>query len=181
MLNYSFKLCSDNDTATLVDFLMTVKDELYLPDRAAVESMMALVFDQGGAVGVYCGQHLVGMMGFFYGEPAQSFANKEVVFLYVAAIDPAFRLSRVFHRGLKFALRELEKMGKTDIRLQAEAANPYTNKLYGRFASFLYASKSLRGVPVNTYGGSICHALNRLDLRRRRRATPLVSPAAALA
>ena len=58
-------------------------------------------------------------------------------------------------------------MGKREIRLQAEAANPYTNKLYGRFASFMYASKTLRGVPVNTYGGPIDTALNHLDLRRR--------------
>jgi hypothetical protein len=181
MTHYNFKLCTQSDESTIIDFLMTVKDELYLPDRAAVESMMALVFDQGDAVCVYCGNQIVGMMGFFYGEPAQSFANKEVVFLYVAAIDPAFRLSRVFYKGLKFALRELENMGKTEIRLQAEAANPYTNKLYVRFASFMYASKSLRGVPVNTYGGSIRHALDRLDMRRRRRASQPMPATAVLA
>jgi hypothetical protein len=45
--------------------------------------------------------------------------------------------------------------------------NPYTNKLYARFADFLYPDKTLRGVPVNTYGGSIDAALTRLGQRRR--------------
>ena len=167
MSSCTYKLCTRADETTLVDFLMSVKHELYLPDREAIEQMMAIIFRQGGVVGAFCSGKLVGMMGFFYGEPGQSYRNKDVVFLYVAAIDPVFRLSRVFHQGLRFALREFEKMGKREIRLQAEAANPYTNKLYGRFASFIYASKSLRGVPVNTYGGPIDTALNRLDLRRR--------------
>jgi hypothetical protein len=169
MTSYTYKQCTRDDEPAIVDFLMSVKHELYLPDRDAIKQMMTMIFKQGGVVGAFCGGELVGMMGFFYGEPGQSYHNKNVVFLYVAAIDPAFRLSRLFHQGLRFALQEFEKMGKREIRLQAEAANPYTNKLYGRFAAFLYASKSLRGVPVNTYGGPIDTALNRLDLRRRQR------------
>jgi hypothetical protein len=163
-------MCTRDDETILNDFLMTVKDELYLPDREAVTSMSELVFTNGGFVGAFQQEKLCGTMGFFYGEPDQAFRNTEVVFLYVAAIADEFRLSRVFHKGLLFALREFEQMDKREIRLQAEAANPYTNKLYGRFASFLYTSKTLRGISVNTYGDSIGNALNCLDRRRYRRA-----------
>jgi hypothetical protein len=171
MTHYNFKLCTQNDEPAVIDFLMTVKDELYLPDREAVVDMLNLIYAKGGIVGAFDGDTLCGMMGFFYGEPDQAYANTEVVFLYVAAIADEYRLSRVFHKGLSFALRTFEQMGKREIRLQAEAANPYTNKLYGRFASFLYESKTLRGIPVNTYGNSIDAALSRLDWRRRSRHT----------
>ena len=33
MTHYNFKLCTQSDESTIIDFLMTVKDELYLPDR----------------------------------------------------------------------------------------------------------------------------------------------------
>ncbi|MCO5191284.1 MAG: GNAT family N-acetyltransferase [Anaerolineae bacterium] len=178
MTSYNFKLCSENDTATIIDFLMTVKDELYLPDRAAIEAMMTLICEQGGVVGAYDGETLCGMMGFFYGEPTHDYDNKEIVFLYVAAIADEYRLSRVFHKGLLFALRQFKQMGKSEIRLQAEAANPYTNKLYARFANYLYASKTLRGVPVNTYGGSITTALSCLA-RRSRTSQSVPAPAPA--
>lgn len=167
MTQYTFAQCGRRDEAVLADFIMTVKDELYLPDRAAVTAMLDLLYREGGICAVYDRDTICGVLGFFYGEPARDFGNKEVVFLYVAAIAPAYRLSRVFHYGLLSALRAFQRQGKREIRLQAEAANPYTNKLYSRFAACLYPGYSLRGVPVNTYGGEITQALAALNGRRR--------------
>ena len=144
MSSYTFKQCTRADETKIVDFLVTIKDELLLPDREAISNMMAFIFAHGGVIAAYDNDKLCGMLGFFYGEPAHEFSNRHVAFLYVAGIAPQYRLSRVFHKGLLFALRKLQAMGLREIRMQAEAVNPYTNKLYARFADFLYRDKTLR-------------------------------------
>ena len=141
-------------------------DDLCLSNREAAQKIVELCFEKGGVFGVYDEDLLCGMAGFFCGEPDQDFRNKEIAFLYVAGILPQYRLSRVFLRGLVFALRSFAAMGLREIRLQARATDPYTNKLYGRFAHKVAEGKSLRGDPVITYGGTIEDGLARLQWRR---------------
>ncbi len=168
MPNFTFKsLVQAQDQKAVVDLVYSIKDELRLPDRATAEKVVNLCFEHGGIIGGYYGSQLVGMMGYFLGEPANDYRNKETAFMYVACIADEYRLSRLFRKGLLFTFREFRKMGLREIRLQAEANNPYTNRLYGRFAQPLGESKSLRGLPVITYGGTLDEALRYLEPKRR--------------
>jgi hypothetical protein len=168
MPNFTFKKCVQaQDQEAIVDLVFSIKDELRLPDRETAEKVVNLCFENGGIIGGYYGSQLVGMMGYFLGEPAKDYQNKKTAFMYVACIADEFRLSRLFRKGLLFTFREFRKMGLREIRLQAEATNPYTNRLYGRFARPLGESKSLRGLPVITYGGTLDEALRYLEPKKR--------------
>jgi hypothetical protein len=170
MTHYTFKSCAQaEDQEEIIDLSYTLKDELYLPDRAVCQQITELCFQKGGVVGVNDGSQLIAMMGYFYGEPDCDYVNKDTTFLYVAGIRQAYRLTPIFHRGLIYSLQQFQNAGAVAIRLQAEAANPYTNRLYGRFARPLTRSRSLRGKEVVTYGGSIADAL--AYLRRRQRSS----------
>jgi hypothetical protein len=167
MTTFTTKLCDrEKDLSAVTDMLFALKDDLCLSNREAAQRIVELCFEKGGVFGVYDGDLLCGMAGFFCGEPDRDFGNKEIAFLYVAGILPQYRLSRVFLRGLIFALQTVEARGFQEIRLQARATDPYTNKLYERFAHKVAEGKSLRGDPVITYGGTIEEGLARLQRRR---------------
>ena len=168
MSNYTYRILTQrDDEERITDLLLAVKDELLLPDREAAQRVTNLLFEKGGVVGGYHGTQLGGILGYFWGDPNEDFTDKRVVFFYVGAILDPYRLTRMFHNGLSFTLKELQTAGAREIRLQAEAANPYTNKLYGRFARPVAEGKSLRGVPVITYVASLTDALNYLCRGRR--------------
>jgi hypothetical protein len=168
MNTFTFKkMVQTADQEAIVDLVFSIKDELRLPDRETAEKVVNTCFTHGGIIGGYYDSQLVGMMGYFRGEPGKDYQNKETAFMYVACITDEFRLSRLFRKGLLYTFREFRKMGLKEIRLQAEATNPYTNRLYGRFAKPLGESKSLRGLPVVTYGGTLDEALRYLEPKRR--------------
>ena len=154
------------DGAMTVDFLFAHRDELALPDKTAVSHIINLLFDKGGILGAFDRQRrMQGMLGFFFGEPGQDYRNKETLFIYVTAIARPYRLTRLFRDGLTYALRQFQQMGMGEIRMQAQTANRYTNKLYGRFAHPLSEDTTLRGYPVITYGNTIEDALVALEQR----------------
>lgn len=166
---YSFRPCYQQiDGDTTVDFLFLQKDELYLPDRTAVSQVINLLFEKGGIFGAFDQQQQMhAMLGFFFGEPAQDFRNKDILFIYVTAISRSYRLTRLFRDGFAYCLRQFQDMGLHEIRMQAGETDRYTNKLYGRFAHPLGQGKTLRGKPVITYGNTIDGALASLEMRQR--------------
>jgi hypothetical protein len=168
MSPYTFKVCDQRkDLEEIVDFLFDIREELYLPDRQVCQEIVDLCFAHGGVIAGYDGSQVVAMLGYFYGEPQCNYVNKETAFMYVAGIRKPYRLTLVFYKGLIFSLQQFQGTGVKAIKLQAEAANPYTNKLYGRFARPIAKSKSLRGKEVVTYGGSIEDALAYLGRGKR--------------
>ena len=173
MSPYTFKVCNQmEDQEEIVDFLFDIREELYLPDRKVCREIVQLCFAHGGVIAAYDGSLLVAMLGYFYGEPQCDYVNNDTAFMYVAGIREPYRLTRVFYKGLIFSLQQFQKAGARAIKLQAEAANPYTNKLYGRFARPIAKSKSLRGKEVITYSGSIEEALGYMQRGKRRSVLP---------
>ena len=170
MSSYSYKFCvQTEDQEAIIDLLFSIREELCLPDRQSCRKITELCFTHGGVFGAYDGTLLVGMMGFFYGEPQCDYANKDVVFMYVAGILPEYRHSRIFLTGLCKVLLAFQAKGVQGLKLQAAANNPYTNRLYGRFAQLIGNGRSLRGFETVTYGSSIHDALNRVQRGRRQR------------
>lgn len=167
MNQFVYKACVPKDQDAVTDLYFATKKELCLPDRDAAQKVTDLLFAKGHVVGAYHNDILVGALGYFLGEPKHKFANKELLYLYVAAILPRYRMTRIAHQVLLFTL-QMHKGGRVQqIRLQAAADNPYTNKLYGRFAQPIAKGKSPRGVPVITYGGSIDDAIAYLTRWKR--------------
>ena len=170
MSSYSYKFCvQSEDQEAIIDLLFSLREELCLPDRQSCQKITEHCFAHGGVFGAYDGPLLTGMMGFFYGEPGCDYANKEVVFMYVAGIRPEYRLSRIFLIGLRIVLQAFQEKGLKGLKLQAAANNPYTNRLYSRFADHIGSGVSLRGYKTVTYGSSIHDALKRLQRGKRRR------------
>lgn len=183
MDRYTIQLCDQKtDRNAVVDLLFALKEELLLDDRSTAEDVADRCFENGGVFGAYDeGKRLIGMCGFFYGEPDHDFRNKDVVFMYVAGILPEYRLSRVFHHGLIEMLQAFKEDGHHEIRLQAQATNPYTNGLYSRFAAKVGEGRSHLGRSVNTYGGTIDNALWYLRHGRRRSRQTVTSVGALVA
>ena len=152
------------DEDVLIRFLMTQRDELLLDGETAVQTVIDRLFDHGGILAAFTPQNeVVGLIGFFFGDPNHNFENKEMLFLYVAAISQRYRLSRLFFKGMMLVMRKGKEMRMTHFQMQANVHDPYVNKLYGRMGKPLFESKTLRGHPVMTYGGSIEELIGRYD------------------
>ncbi len=172
MNNFTYRICQPDEKEAVTDVFYANREALCLPDLAAAEIVATLLFNKGQVLGGFHDDKLVAALGYFLGEPQHDYANNEVLFLYVGAILPEYQLTRLFHHGLLFALQMFQGTAVSQLKLQADASNPYTNKLYGRFAQPIAREKSPRGVPVITYGGSIEDAIAYLSRGKRPRPAP---------
>lgn len=168
MNTYTFKnLVQYQSSDAIIKLIFALKDELYLVDETAVQNVLDLCFQKGGFIVGYRQKTPCAMMGYFWGEPRLNFANREVAFMYMAGILKPFRHTAVFLQGLSFGLQTFQAAGAREVRLQAEKANPYTNRLYRRFAKPLSSDRSLNGKEVITYGATIEAALATLNFDSR--------------
>lgn len=156
----------------LFNFLNQLRDELYLADETAVYDVLERCYQRGGFLAGYAQGELCAVLGYLLGEPKKGYVNREVALLYVAGILKPYRRTGLFLQGLRFSLELLNEMDVCEIRLQAEAANPYTNRLYGRFAQPLGPARSLNDKEVITYGASVKQALASLELGKEPLAHP---------
>lgn len=171
---YFYRNCSRHtDLAAINDLFYAVREELHLPDRAAVEKMTALIFDHGGLTGAFDGPDLVAAAGYFFGDPAEDFADRSILFCYVAAILPAHRGDRIFREGLLYTMHAMQGTGVDTLRMQAEATNPFTNGIYRRFAEPVGHGLSLRGHEVINYEAPIAEVVQRMAQPRRHSAANL--------
>lgn len=166
-LNLKHRVCFKQlDETQITNFLFEQKEELLLPDCDAVKQVTDLLFDKGGVMGGFDqnGQ-MQAMLGFLFGDPKEAFANKNILFFYVAALAKPYRHTREFYQGLLAVLNECRGMGLDQYRMQAGLTNRYINRLYNKFGTPLGESKTLRGQPVMTYGGSLEATLKRFQRR----------------
>lgn len=172
MSNFTYRLCKSDENEAVTDLFYANAEALCLPDHNAAAKITEFIYAHGQVLGGYHNHKLVGALGYFLGEPKQDFANNDLLYLYVGAILPDYQLTRLFYHGLLFILQMYQGTAVTHIQLQAEENNPYTNKLYGRFAQPIAKEKSPRSVPVITYGGSIEDAMTYLSRGKRPRPAP---------
>lgn len=176
MVQVEFQVSSKSDESAIVDFLWSIKDDLWLADRDSAAKITQLAFDKGGAIAGYHNDILVAMVGYFIGEPSQKYANKEVGFIYVAGLAKPYRLSRAMWNGLVFTMQHLQKLGMKEIRCHAREQDTYTNRLYSHFAKRLGTDVSLRGDPTVLYGNTIEGVLAYLNKGRTRQSTSPQTP-----
>ncbi|MCB0036080.1 MAG: hypothetical protein KDE51_18750 [Anaerolineales bacterium] len=167
MSTYTYKLADPTDDyQDALGLLYAIKEDLHLANKEACAKIIDVCFEKGGIVLGYDEQTVVSLGGFFWGDPTEAYRDSSVGFVYVAAILPEYRLSRVFFVGLRFLLQTLKQLGAGQVRMQARKGDPYTNRLYSRFARPLGEGKSLRGDAVLTYGNEIEAALTYFEGRR---------------
>ncbi len=167
-MTYLFQNFSNGERREeITDFLFTIKEELRLPDRKSAEKVTNLCYEHGGVIAIYDGNLLCALSGYFIGDPQYDFVNTDMGFMYVAGILPEYRRTRLFLLGLVYTLNEFHQMGLRTFRLQAEASNPYTNRLYARFANLTGQHRTLRGIVANSYEGNTEQALESLNHVKR--------------
>lgn len=162
-LALNYRVCFRQlDENQITNFLFNQKEELLLPDKASVKQVANLLFAHGGVIGGFDPKgQMQAMIGFLFGDPQEAYANKDILFFYVLAIAKPYRQTRVFYKSTLAAFYECQGMGIDQFRMQAGLNNRYINKLYSKLARPLGESKTLRGQPVMTYGGSFSEVLAR--------------------
>lgn len=167
-----FKHCIKEDASTLIDFFWSLKDDLYLREKADAEKIAADLFERGGAFAGYKDETMIAASGYFLGEPACDYRNKEVGFIHVAGIAKPYRLSRVMRNGFHFMATFFKDAGVTELRFQAKEDDLYINRLYARFAKPLGKDVNLRGIQTILYATTVDHVLDCLTNPPRKRPTP---------
>ena len=157
----TFRACTEEDRPHIIHFLESVKDDFPSIElkRQTIEEITELLFLHGGVLAGYKQGTMMAMLGYFLGEPAQNYANKEVGFIYLTALAPSVRLTRFFLKGIIFSMKTLQEMGVPEVRFHASADDRYTNRLYARFAQFIGQENNRRGYPCNLYAADISTVL----------------------
>ena len=162
-----FRVCNENDRSDIGDFLESVKEDFAGFDRNVIDNVVERTFKRGGAIAAYQDKSMVGMLGYLHGEPSLNFANREVGYMYLTALAPRVRLTRVFPDGLLFTMQIMQDIGIEQVRFHALKTNPYTNRLYERFARCIGEEENLRGYVCNLYAASVSEVLASLSGWRR--------------
>ncbi len=176
-----FRTHTEQDREGIIKFLYSLKDELYFSERAVAEEITSLLFTHGGAIVGTVNDEIVVVGGYFLGEPASNFTNKEVGFIYVAGIAKSYRGTAVFRNGLYFMIKTFQSWGITEIRMHALETDRRLNSLYGSFAKVIRKEKNRRGLSCVLYGNTLDGVIHILTAREKRRhiynITPMHHPA----
>lgn len=171
MGNVMFKVCSQAEKPVIADFLWSLKEEFRFAERQIVAEITDLLFDKGGVIGGYRGDEMVGMFGYFLGEPSRDYANKAVGFIYIAGLAKPICRTGAFRDGSHFLAATLKSRGVRELRCHAAAGDPYTNRLYAYFGQPIAKEKNRRGDTCILYANSIDAVLANLA-RGKKHANP---------
>lgn len=165
-----FQICTEKDQPKIIRFLESVKADFDNFDRQAVTEMTQLLYQHGGIIGGYKQQEMIGMLGYFLGEPSRNYRNKEVGFVYITALAQKVRRTGVARQGLWFTMQTMQGIGIERVRFHARKTDPYTNGLYSHFARCIGEEQNRRGYTCNLYEASVSEVLADQAARQRIRA-----------
>jgi hypothetical protein len=153
---------SDEDFAQASLFFIEHKRDLH-PAFTTVDTLNILssYLTQGHLLQtVDSDNRVIGVMAYYQGTPEESFENKQIAFADMAIFDKASRGTRLFVKGLRFWLSEVQKEHPEveEMRLAALAENRYTCRLYGKFTETSYPREGTVGPEV-----VFCVKVNRLE------------------
>ncbi len=145
MSKVTFKNCSPAESTTITDFLWSMRDDFRFSKFSNVAAITDLLFEKGGVIGGYRDGAMVGMFGYFFGEPSRDYANKDTGFIYIAGLAKSVRRAGVFPRGVRFLVETLNSFGVYELRCHAAENDAYTNRLYSRLGQPIGTEKNRRG------------------------------------
>lgn len=173
--NVIFRTCIPAEQPILVEFIWSMREEFHLTDHSTVREIIALLFTKGGVVAGFAGEKVVGLFGYFHGDPSQDYTDQAVGFVYIAGIAKAYRRTKAFRNGLYVLVKTLHSMGITEMRCHAAVEDPYTNRLYSRLGTLVRQENNRRGLLCNVYATSIENLLaitGRGSCQRRQQPMP---------
>ena len=152
-----FAVCTKADTATIHDFLWSIKDDFVasLPDKQTIEEITQLLFDKGGALAGYRDDKMIALLGYFWGEPSKDYRNKDVCFVYIIGLTKSLRRTRIVHEGLRYMIETFRSKGIHNLRFQAAETDQYMNRLYSLIAKPLGKEIHRRGFPCILYEATV--------------------------
>lgn len=156
------------DRQAVVDFLYAIGDELYFDERVVAEEIVALLYERGGVIVGETKGLVTAVTGYFRGDPADDYANREIGFIYVAGLAKTHRGTAAFRTGLRFVMETFQTMGLQEVRFHALAQDVRLNAIYGSFAQPMRQETNRRGFDCVLYGSSIDRVLDILDTREKR-------------
>ena len=165
-----FRTCDINDHADVIDFLYSIRDELYFSEYAVAAEIADLLYERGGVIGGYHNGQLVGLVGYFYGQEADSYTDKQTALIYVAGLAKPYRSSGIFAVGLRFLTEALYTIGVQHLRLHVVETDKRLNAIYSTFATPLRTERNRRGLCCVLYGNTVEAVLAHLQQRRVRSA-----------
>ena len=171
-----FRTHTEDDREGIINFLFSIRDELYFSERSVAEHIVSQLFTQGGAIVGEVDGEIAALSGYFLGEPSHHFANKEVGFVYVAGIARPYRGTAAFRTGLRFTVETFQSWGLREIRLHALAQDIRLNSLYSSFAQPIRKEENGRGLPCVLYGNTLGAVMRILTEREKRRHAYNITP-----
>lgn len=132
-------LCaSDDDFAQAGLFLLRHMRDVH-PSFSTLDTVALLYqyITEGRIVLVRDGGETVGLGAYYHGTREADVENKAVALIDLALSARAYRGSRVFVEGFGFTVRTIAERHPEvrEIRLAAQSANRYLNRLYAKFAA----------------------------------------------
>jgi hypothetical protein len=168
MTQLKFRPCTASDSQQISDFLYSIGSELDISERTVSAEMTALLFANGGIIGGYDNDQLAAVVGYFHGDPSRDFADKQIGFIYVAALAKPYRGTSAFSDGLTFTMHLFKAQGLREVRLHALETNARLNAIYSQFARPLRRETNRRGYTCVLYGNRVDSILARRAEHRLR-------------
>lgn len=176
MSQITFQICTADDALTIVEFLWSIRADLRLSERSDIWEITELLFEKGGVIVGYKNDQVIGVLGYFLGEPSRNYANKEVGFIYFTAIAKVHRMTRFFSQGLRFTMELFQEMGLQTVRFHAGEDDRYTNRLYSHFAKPVGKELNRRGHHCILYENTIDNVLTYVLRHPAQKQTAKYSP-----
>ena len=155
MSKVTFKNCSPAESTTITDFLWSMRDDFRFSKFSNVTAITDLLFEKGGVIGGYCDGEMVGMFGYFFGEPSRDYANKYTGFIYIAGLAKAVRRAGIFPNAVRFLAQTMAQLGVHELRCHAAEDDAYTNRLYSRLGQPIGTEKNRRGDTCILYANRV--------------------------
>ena len=164
-----FRPCHPIEQESLKTLLWALREPLHIKERETIDIVLRNLWTYGGVLGIYEGADLIGMFGYFLGEPKQEFFNRHISFIYVAGILPAHQRPGIFLRGVYALTQHLDELGVSEMRCHAAEDDPYTQRLYGRLGDEIGRELNGRGLPCILYACSVDLVLARTNRQTRHK------------
>ena len=132
-------------------------------DEEIIKKAMSLAFEKGK---VYIAEKTsgvpLGLIGYTFGDPDEQYSDPAIAFVLFTLIKPDNRQTMAFIQGFTLIVQILQARGIREIRLKALKSNPYTNRLYSKFAEPKAEVLNMKGLPCILYTADISELQKRL-------------------
>jgi hypothetical protein len=169
MKKVSYKVCTKLDKKDIANFLWTMKDEFRFTEQRIIDEIIDLLFEKGGIFAGYQAETVVGMFGYFLGEPSRDYQNKDVGFIYIAGLAKRVRKTMAFRSGVQFTIETLRALNVREIRCHAALDDAYANGLYSRLGRPIGTDINRRGDTCILYASTIDDILAKLSSGKTHR------------